>query len=324
MTEKTRKPTRLLIILTTALALTVWAGQTRGAWTAADMAAEFVPQQPDYADSTQWYVNWRDSKVDLFYIVSTETADYTVNGKPCHFADTYNHSVCLNMMKEIRVVNRFWSGKMPFNYYAPLYRQATMQTWGDDSLIAARMPLVMSDIRDCWDYYLRHLNHGRPFVLAGFSQGAHAVIEILKQMPDSVYRRMIAAYTIGYRITQPMLDSFPTIKPAQGATDLGVTINYNSVRSPECAIPVISKDNVVCINPVNWHTDTLTAHFRDSLTVRCDPESHLLIVGGFDKTDTLPVIGRAGNYHHYELRLYPNYMRKNIADRIQAYFEQKP
>jgi hypothetical protein len=163
-------------------------------------------------------------------------------------------------------------------------------------------------------------------VLAGFSQGACVVKELIKEMPDSIYKRMIAAYVIGYRVTQDEVGRYPNIIPAQGASDLGVTVCFNSVRSVDCAIPIVSEGNVVCINPVNWRTDTVSTpfvyfgrHKNDTLSVRCDVENCLLVVDGFRERALLPVIGRSGNYHNMELKFYYPYIRQNIADRVAAY-----
>ena len=44
------------------------------------------PDKPDYRDSTQWYITDRGAAVDVFYIISTETGDYTMpDGEVCHF-----------------------------------------------------------------------------------------------------------------------------------------------------------------------------------------------------------------------------------------------
>lgn len=307
-------PLRLLPLVVFMLILASWSEAGTGP----------LPQEPDYSDSTQWYVKDRGGVADLFYIVSTETGDYVRNGDTCHFADTYDRKVCRGMLKEMKAADSLFSFQL--NYFSPYYRQVTMQSWADQELTARRLPTAISDVKRSWDYYIRHLNGGRPFIIAGFSQGAHAMLEIMKDMPDSIYQRMVATYCFGYRIPQAMVDSFAAICPARGATDLGVVINYNSVRSPECAIPVVSGDNVVCINPVNWRTDTVAATFvnlrrngADTLTARMDPESHLIIVDGYETDYQLPVIGRPGNYHHMELRFYYPYIRKNMADRVEAF-----
>ena len=287
-----------------------------------------IPPVPDYADSSHWYIRDKGGVADLFYIVSTETGDYVMEGETCHYANTYRPDLCQGILKEMRAVDSLFGGRC--NYYSPYYRQATMQSWGSESIAMARLPIALDDVLHSWDYYIGHYNQGRPFVLAGFSQGAHAMVEIIKHMPDSIAARMVAAYAIGYKVRQEHLDSFRHIRPAQGAVDLGVTICFNSVRSPECVIPIVSEGNVLCINPVNWRTDTVSTPFvmygrkhNDTLTVRCDPESHLLLVGGYDDPYVMPIIGRPGNYHHRELKFYYPYLRQNIADRVNAYMERK-
>lgn len=284
-------------------------------------AGDRVPTPPDYCDSTQWYIQRRGAAADLFYIISTEIGDYVADGDTVHHADTYDMQVRKKMLKEMRAVDSLFGGDC--NYFSPYYRQVTMQSWATEEMAMSRLPVGLGDIARSWEYYLKHLNQGRPFILAGFSQGAHAMTELMRHMPDSVANRMVAAYSIGYKITQAMLDSIPHIKPATGATDVGVTINYNSVRSADCAIPIVSDGNVVNINPVNWRTDTVRAHFGDSLTVWADPVNHLCIVEGYTEKYILPIIGRRGNYHQMELKFYYPHIRRNIADRVQAFLRQR-
>jgi len=282
---------------------------------------QVLPQAPDYGDSTQWFIRWREAPADLFYIISTETGDYLLNGDSCHHANTYDKGSCPGMAKEMRAVDSLFSGNL--NYFSPYYRQATIQSWTSESLALSRLAVPLGDTERSWHHYLRHFNQGRPFILAGFSQGAHAMLDIMRKMPDSVYQRMVAAYVIGYKVSQQDVDTCSTIKPAQEATDLGVTICYNSVRSPECTVPIVTDGNVLCINPVNWRTDTVAATFGNGLTVRCHPESHLLLVDGYQQRRLLPVIGKDGNYHDRELKFYYPYIRQNMADRVEAYLRRR-
>ena len=286
-----------------------------------------IPEEPDYSDPSQWYIRDRGCQADLFYIISTETGDHLMGGDTCHFADTYDDEMRFLMHKEMAAADSFYS--VACNYYSPYYRQVSMQSWVDMETALLRLPTALDDVLNSWEYYLKHYNQGRPFILAGFSQGAHAMMHVIKHMSDSVASRMVAAYVIGYKVTQEDLDSCPHIKPAQEATDLGVTICFNSVKSPDCAVPVVSGGNQLCINPVNWRTDTVSTSFvlygrrrNDTLTVRCDPESQLLLVEGYEEKYILPVIGRKGNYHGMELKFYYPYIRKNMADRVEAYFRE--
>ena len=285
-----------------------------------------VPPEPDYSDPSQWYIRDRGACADIFYIISTETGSHLEYGDTCHFADTYDDEMRAAMLKEMAAVDSFYSGE--FNYYSPYYRQISMQSWIDEETALSRLPLALADVRHSWDYYIEHLNHGRPFIIAGFSQGAHAMMDIMKRMPDSVASRMVAAYAIGYKVTQADIDSCHHIRPAQSATDTGITICINSVKSPECAIPIVSGGNQLCINPVNWRTDTVSTPFvlygrlrNDTLSVRCDPESHLLLVEGYREKYILPVIGRKGNYHNMELKFYYPYIRQNMAERIKSFMQ---
>ena len=279
---------------------------------------ETIPEEPDYADTTQWYIADRDAAVDVFYIVSTECDDYTLGGKPMHYADTRNDSIRALLYGEMEGVDRLLAGEL--NYYSPYYRQVTMETYTNDSLVDARMPLAYGDVRKAFAYYLEHYNNGRPFILAGFSQGAMAVVDLLNEMADSTYSRLVAAYVLGYKVT----DTNAHIRPAQDSADLGVTICYNSVKDNSCAVPILSDGNLMAINPVSWRTDATPAllvdpRYGDTLTVTLDTTSLLLHIDGYTRDDyMLPLIGCEGNYHCLEISLFSEVLRRNIALRAKS------
>ena len=289
-------------------------------------AQEIMPPAPHYDDASQWYIHDQKGVADIFYIISTETGDHMEGADTCHFANTQNPLQRSQMFREMAAVDTFYTGKL--NYYSPYYRQVSMHTLADGKKLPSRMLRAFDDVKQSWQYYLTHYNQGRPFVLAGYSQGAAAVIEILKEMPDSIAQRMVASYIIGYKVTTDDMDVIPNLRPARGATDCGVTVCFNSVASPDCEIDLVSGGNLLCINPVNWRTDTVSASFvydfppvKERLSVACDPEHHLLIVKDFKTDEILPVIGVPGNYHNFELRFYHPYIRRNIADRVKAYLK---
>lgn len=287
-----------------------------------------IPGAPDYADSTQWFICDRGTEADLFYIISTETSYHMIGTDTCHFADTKDDYLRGRMRHEMHAVDSFYSGHL--NYFSPYYRQISLQSWTTEEMALSRLPLALSDCRRSWDYYIEHLNHGRPFILAGFSQGAYALMDIMKYMPDSIASRLVAAYVIGYKVTAEDTAACRYLRPAQGATDTGVTICFNSVRSPECEIPVVSSGNLFCINPVNWRTDTVSCPFvfygrkkNDTLTARLDPESRLLLIDGYKIDKPMAIIGKPGNYHHLELKFFYPYIRKNMADRVAAFLRKE-
>ena len=73
---------------------------------------DVLPVEPDYNDSTQWYVSDRQSEADVFYIISTETGDYPLpDGHVSHFADTYNDSVRTPLYHEIYLRGKLLNNK---------------------------------------------------------------------------------------------------------------------------------------------------------------------------------------------------------------------
>ena len=274
---------------------------------------DIIPDEPDYSDTSQWYIAFRNAEVDVFYVVSTECGDYTLDGRTMHYADTYNDSIRKLLYGEMIGVDKLLIEGL--NYFSPYYRQVTMQTYSDDSLVDARMPLAYGDVRKAFAYYLEHYNQGRPFILMGFSQGAMAVVNLLKEMDDRTTSYLVAAYVIGYKVDDYNLN----FRPAKDSADLGVTICYNSVRDNDCAIPLLSDGNRMAINPVNWRTDATPAtlidpRYGDTLIVTLDTSTLLLHIDGYHRDDyMLPLIGREGNYHCLEISLFRDCLRRNIT-----------
>ncbi|PKM48705.1 MAG: hypothetical protein CVV01_02125, partial [Firmicutes bacterium HGW-Firmicutes-6] len=159
------------------------------------------------------------------------------------------------------------------NVFAPYYRQAdaqyilSMPTEGRDTAMAG-IPTI--DATAAFSYYIEHYNNGRPFILAGHSQGSNVLLFLLadymKQHPD-VYQRMVAAYVIGYPVTADYLASNTHLKFANGADDTGVIISYNT-QSPN----VKPGENIVTagmvglvINPIIWTRDETPTTVEESL-----------------------------------------------------------
>lgn len=114
------------------------------------------------------------------------------------------------------------------NIYAPYYRQNNGSPIDRLNVIAG-IPTL--DATAAFDYYSKHFNNNRPFILVGHSQGATVMSNLLskymKDYPD-VYSRMVAAYIIGHPITNAYLADNPHLKFAAGPDDTGVIISYNT------------------------------------------------------------------------------------------------
>ena len=281
---------------------------------------ERIPDAPDYALPEAWYINDRGADMDIFYISSTETFDTRVGRTLYHYAQAADSAACPGMRAEMQGVDQILGGDL--NFFSPFYRQMAMETYQDTTLVDSRFQLTMEDVRAAFKHYVDELSGGRPFVLAGFSQGGEALVELLKELPDSLQPRLVAAYVLGWHIRPEDL-SAPAIRPAQGAEDIGVTICYNSVADPAAACDFVSGGNTVAINPVNWCTDATPAVLFDTLTVTLESASKLLVVDGFEGTGyAWKPYFEDGCYHTFEIRWYSDSLRENIAARCDAYRAQ--
>lgn len=99
-----------------------------------------------------------------------------------------------------------------------------------------------------FQYYMNNINDGRPFILAGYSQGAIMVRAILGTLTDDEYKNMKAAYMIGMGLDDQALND-PYIKPATGEFDKGVTISYNSAAGKEDIWEVILANTLLLHQP---------------------------------------------------------------------------
>lgn len=273
-------------------------------------------------DGVDFYTHTRaEATADIFYICSTETSDWiNAQGDTMHFADMHRPEDRAALYAEMHGVDSLVCPEN-CNFFSPYYNQATIEgLLRDTALFVPRCAEAANEIVQAFDYYMTHLNQGRPFVLMGYSQGGYAVVELLKRLNPEQASHMVAAYVIGYQITANDL-LHPAIRPAQSATDTGVTICFNSVASNEAEIPVLSGQTVLGINPVNWCTDATPATYvfdysgvSDTLTATLDTLTHLTVIKGYTGTcPVLPFVGKQGNYHCLEIPLYYHALKQNIA-----------
>lgn len=286
---------------------------------------EYIPQAPDYSDPTFWYTEKNDKtgkNADVFYIVSTWETDWkTDSGETVHYADVYNKKHRDDMTKEISGVAAYM-GK-DNNFYSPFYRHITIEGWAtrDENIINNRFKIAFEDVRNAFETFLKNRPKNRPFVLAGFSQGGKAVVELLKIMPKDVYQQMVAAYVLGYKVTPDDTLTSTNIKAAQSPDDIGVTICYNSVSDVKYIQPVVAAPCAFCINPVNWRTDDVPATLHDTITVSVAQKEKVLVVKGYSGSEYSPIMGflNVGDFHSAEPWLYKECLEKNIKNRIEIF-----
>ncbi len=291
-------------------------------------------QTSPWNNASSWYqseIPYDSSKIDVFYMVSTNVISAVDNCGNTVWQSQLTENDRTVILKEMKYFekNIFYDN---FNFSSPIYRQYTFNSiicLSADSFELVHQK-VASEVCEAFDYFMENINHGRPFILAGFSQGAMLTLDILKHMTDEQYARMIATYAIGYRLTAEDL-KHPHIKAAQNETDRGVVISFNSTQSIEAAWDVVSKDAAACINPINWRTDTTAAYFSYKGThnkVHIDKTHNTLIV----RTDNPDYYkfwmkehtfyADAGvscdNLHHWDALFYGNMIHDNAVKRAKG------
>jgi len=284
----------------------------------------YIPQAPDYYDATMWVTADGDTDgmgADIFYVVSTWEEDWTMeDGRICHYADVWNTTHREHMGMEINKVAAYMSEGNRF--FAPFYRHATIEAFmtQNEDTIRSRTRLAMGDVCAAFDYFQAQRDKSRPLIISGFSQGGLAVVELLKHIDDETYSQLAAAYVLGYKVTKADMAECSHIRPAEGETDTGVTICYNTVKDVKYVKPVISASDI-CINPVNWRTDATPATLHDTITVTLSPEHHVLVVSGYSGSEYAAYKDfiNVGDIHSCEPWLYSECLAKNIKVRAKEW-----
>ena len=207
-------------------------------------------------------------------------------------------------------------------FFAPFYRHTTIEAFltQNEDTIYNRTRLAMADVCTAFDHFQEHRDKSRPLIIAGFSQGGLAVVELLKHIDDETYKQLAAAYVLGYKVTPADTVACKRIKAAQGEADTGVTICYNTVKDVKYIQPVIAA-SCMGINPVNWRTDATPATLHDTITVTLSPEYHVLVVTGYSGSEypAYKDFLNVGDIHSCEPWLYSECLAKNIAVRTNAW-----
>ena len=144
-------------------------------------------------------------------------------------------------------------------FFAPNYRQAGLNVYAMETSDREQyLELAFDDVKNAFEYCYKTCNNGRPIILAGFSQGADMCIRLMKERfkNENIQDQLIACYAIGWRITEEEIREYPQLKSAEGESDTGVIISFNSeAESIDNSLTVPKGTKTLAINPLNWKTD---------------------------------------------------------------------
>lgn len=152
--------------------------------------------------------------------------------------------------------------------YAPRYRQMTLGgyiKWSANSVAATE--LAYGDVARAFRYFLANHSRGRPFIIAGHSQGSRLARLLIEREIDGkpAARRMVAAYLIGTWIEADWFRHLRTVRACTRADDTGCVVTWSSYAQGRNATlqrmnigrqshytPETLKRPYVCINPLTW------------------------------------------------------------------------
>lgn len=234
------------------------------AWTAKDDVkttadtAYKIPTSPNYKDNNSWAAQPTapTKAVDVFYVYPTiysDTAPQNMN--------IFNKELRSDVQGLLKAQAGVYSDSA--NLFAPYYRQISFACLDpdEDMTLNQSFRIGADDVHRAFDHYITFLNQGRPFILAGHSQGSIVLLDLLRSrfQDQKLQKQLVAAYLIGYSVTDLDLKDYPWIKPAQKANDTGVVISWNTEAPGATGSPVL-QPGAICINPLNWTTDDTPAN----------------------------------------------------------------
>ena len=196
-----------------------------------------------------------DAPIDCFYVYPTVSRD------PGELSD-------MTVKAEEQAVAREQAARFgaKCRIFAPMYRQRTITALMKASSLTAQPVTSYSDVRDAWNYYLTHENHGRGVVLIGHSQGARMLKELVAREIDGkpIQARLVSAILLGGNVTvakgSDAGGDFKKVPLCRSAGQIGCVIAYSSFPEnsppPEDSLfgrPNTPGENLVgaCVNPAS-------------------------------------------------------------------------
>ena len=307
-----------------------------------------VEKITDYSNKDNWLKIPKIKKdIDTIYFYPTTYIDPS-EGAPAHSQiDTES----MRALAHINYKKMGFAYEESTNVFAPYYRQenlAAVVGVPQDEL--GPFEEQISDLYGALDYYFAHYNEGRPFILAGHSQGSAMLRDVVltgyfKEHAD-LLERMIATYMIGYSITKEHLAKNSHLKFAEQADDIGVIISWNTEGPGNKGQKnIVVVDGALCINPLNWKRDDTYASASENLgsvffdentgeyeiiepgiaDAKLDIERGVVITTQNSKKPmsldggAMDQLFGPDSYHAFDYGFYLRNLQENVRTRIAAY-----
>ena len=235
--------------------------------------------------------------------------------------------------------------------WSPRYRQATFGAFLTDAPEGRQaIDAAYRDVAQAFDYFLGQIGADTPIVLAGHSQGARHVVELLHDRiaGTPLEDRIAMVYAVGWPISLehdlPALGMPACDGPDQG----GCIMSWSSFaepaepgewlehfrRSPGFDGRPRGDGAILCVNPISGTqngaaeaaanlgtlkpNDNLTSGelIPGAVAARCDARG-LLLIG--DPPELGPYVLPGNNYHVYDIPLFWRNVQLDVVRRVKAW-----
>ncbi len=302
--------------------------------------AQKPPATPNYSLKSSWAVtpntypanlkHWQsttaDLKADVFYVYPTLNVEKNDLRWNMPMDDKIQYDKIVNKAVYFQASAFLDAGKL----YVPIYRQAHIRAYsmylngGKQALDVA-----YADVKKAFEYYLKHYNKGRPFIIASHSQGTTHAIRLIKELIDGnpLQKQLIAAYLPGIAIRP---NTFKNLKLMTKPNQTGGFVTWNTYKKnyyPKTYNKWFKGAYVS--NPITWDrqiTSTRAQHkgflfsngkmYKQALQVRVKDGILWTTLPHFPYR--LFVIGKK-RYHAGDINLFWEDIRENAVLRVKTF-----
>ena len=297
-------------------------------------AAHPSKKDPSDSISKQLLSEARDSSVDVFFIHPTTLTSKDLAGTVWNAS---LHDAHLNTKTDYRSIlyqASVFNGSC--RVFAPRYRQAHIYSFFsiDSPQSKAALDLAYNDVKKAFTYYLANHNNNRPIIIASHSQGTYHAGKLLKDFFENsdLRDKLICAYIIGLGVP---FNYFSVLQPCRNSTETNCFVTWRTFR--EGYIP----DYVQKEKGQTWSTNPLSWSMSDSAISRKENKGAVLFKfnrlykhtnGARNHNGVVwtnrprffyGIFMRTKNYHAGDINLFYYSIRKNVRDRIGAYWALK-
>ncbi|MEL6140958.1 MAG: DUF3089 domain-containing protein [Bacteroidota bacterium] len=294
-----------------------------------------LPTSEDQADRTPTGLNDRQykAKADVFYVHPTIYLD-TRRGNRAWNANLADEKLN-ESVEETAILNQASIFNSAGKVFAPRYRQAHLAVFQPKHVEAMKpaLDLAYTDVLAAFDYFLAHLNEGRPIIIAAHSQGTLHATRLLQDRFDGkdLQNKLIAAYLVGMPIRK---DQFSSIPVCEAPEQTACFLSWRTYREDYVPESRDTTQEAVVVNPLNWTTKTgLVPATENKGAVLYNFEKILPeLVGAEIKGPRLytnkprffgDIFFNRKNYHIGDYNLFWMNIRENAVARVKAFLAKQ-